>query len=81
MRKYDSFAPTRSLCYVKHFIDGEDFFASLHDELLMAQREVFITDWWLSPYLFLKRPVSLLQEEEFIDSRLDQILKRIVSVF
>ena len=22
MRKYDSFAPTRSQCYVKHFIDG-----------------------------------------------------------
>ena len=45
----------------------------------MAQQEVFITDWWLSPHLFLKRPVSLLEEDQFEDSRLDQILKRIVS--
>ena len=44
------------------------------DALLEAQKEVFICDWWLSPELYLKRPVSKDKNQEY---RLDRVLKKI----
>lgn len=48
------------------------------DALLKAKQRVYITDWWLSPELFLKRPIST-DENNLINknSRLDRILKNI----
>lgn len=37
-----------------------------------AEEEIFIADWWLTPSLFLKRPVIHKTDE----SRLDLILLR-----
>lgn len=72
--RFKSFAPVRENSYCKHYVDGEDYFHDVCDALLSAQSEVFITDWWLSPELFLKRPVSLNRNTY---TRLDRILKRI----
>jgi phospholipase D1/2 len=73
-RKFGSFAPQRKKNYVKHFIDGKDYFSTLHAELAKAEREVFITDWWLTPELYLKRPVSFEIEGDMDKYRLDQTL-------
>jgi phospholipase D1/2 len=43
---------------------------------LLAKNEVFITDWWLSPELYLKRPVS---REKNQDTRIDVVLRTIAS--
>ena len=75
-RKYGSFAPQRKNNYVKHFIDGKDYFSTLHAELMKAEKEVFITDWWLTPELYLKRPVSL-EESGMEKYRLDYTLKEL----
>ncbi|CDQ76968.1 unnamed protein product [Oncorhynchus mykiss] len=52
------------------YVNGSGYFADLADALEQAKEEIFITDWWLSPEVFLKRPAT--------DTywRLDQILKR-----
>jgi phospholipase D1/2 len=65
---------------VKYFIDGKDYFNKMRYELEHAEKEIFITGWWLTPEMFLKRPISLdpevLKEDEdkYFKYRLDQIL-------
>ena len=39
------------------FVDGEDYFKDLSEKLLQAKETIFITDWWLSPQVWLNRPV------------------------
>ena len=72
--RFKSFAPIRENSFCKYYIDGEEYFHDVCDALLSAQSEVFITDWWLSPEIYLKRPVSLTRNTY---TRLDRILKRI----
>ena len=48
---------TRNKC--RWFIDGEDYFNHLCNSLLNAKQTVFITDWWMSPEVFLRRPVDM----------------------
>lgn len=74
INRYFSFAPTRNpTSYCKPYIDGESYFSDVHDALLKATKEVFIAGWWVSPELYLKRPV----QSGNIEARLDSVLKRI----
>nr|XP_055223196.1 phospholipase D2 isoform X4 [Gorilla gorilla gorilla] len=52
------------------FVNGAGYFAAVADAILRAQEEIFITDWWLSPEVYLKRPAHS------DDWRLDIMLKR-----
>jgi phospholipase D1/2 len=54
--RYNSSFPMRYCNKVNWFVDGLNYFNEVYDSLLAAKREVFISDWWLSPELFLKRP-------------------------
>ena len=38
------------------FADGEDYFKDLAEKLMQAKETIFITDWWLSPEVWLIRP-------------------------
>ena len=71
LQRHNSFAPVRAKGHCKMYVDGEDYFKDVCDSLLSAQSEVFIAGWWVSPKLYLKRPVggSLNQ-----DTRLDKVL-------
>ena len=51
-------------------VDGEAYYPTLYECMLHAKHEIFITDWWLHPYTFLKRPAK-----DYPDSRLDRILE------
>ncbi|KAH9496560.1 Phospholipase D, partial [Bulinus truncatus] len=69
--RFGSFAPTRSETYARWFVDGRSYFEAVADALEKAKEEIYITDWWLSPEIYLKRPI--------VDGdhwRLDVILKR-----
>lgn len=57
--------------FLHRFIDGATYFEAIADALEKAKEEIFIADWWLSPELYMKRPV--IQGEVW---RLDHILKR-----
>ncbi|KAI1903217.1 hypothetical protein AGOR_G00024950 [Albula goreensis] len=68
--RFGGFAPPREDTLSKWYVNGSDYFADLAEALEQAKEEIFITDWWLSPEVHLKRPAK--------DTywRLDQILKR-----
>ncbi|KAI4814654.1 hypothetical protein KUCAC02_003842 [Chaenocephalus aceratus] len=67
---FEGFAPPREDTLTKWFVNGSGFLSDLADALEQAKEEIFITDWWLSPEVFLKRPAT----DNFW--RLDEILKR-----
>ncbi|XP_053473564.1 phospholipase D1-like [Ictalurus furcatus] len=70
-RHLGCFAPPRPNSDTKWYVNGSGYFADLADALENAKEEIFITDWWLSPEIFLKeRPA---QNNQW---RLEQILKR-----
>ncbi|KAM6983882.1 phospholipase D2 [Tautogolabrus adspersus] len=70
VQRFCGFAPPRENMLTKWYVNGSGYFADLADALEQAKEEIFITDWWLSPEVFLKRPAT--------DNywRLDHILKR-----
>ncbi|XP_015216767.2 phospholipase D1 isoform X1 [Lepisosteus oculatus] len=69
--RFGSFAREEENTLVKWYVNGKTYMHDLADALEEAKEEIFITDWWLSPEIFLKRPVV-----EGNRWRLDYILKR-----
>ena len=55
---YSSYTSQKSNCGAKWFVDGESYFSYLLNHLKGAKESVFITDWFLSPELALKRPIN-----------------------
>ncbi|XP_073768959.1 phospholipase D1 isoform X11 [Danio rerio] len=69
--RHGSFTPVRENTTAKWFVNAAGYFDAIADALEGAKEEIFITAWWLSPEIFLKRPV--------VDGnmwRLDHVLKR-----
>lgn len=67
---HHSYVPFRMSTKASSFIDGGGYLNAVADCLELAKEEIYITDWWLSPEIYMKRPVT----GEYW--RLDQILKR-----
>eukprot|EP00795_Rhopilema_esculentum_P005283 gene5283-436_t len=67
---HDSFAPVRRENKVQWFVDAQGYMEQVADAITNAEEEIFITDWWLSPELHLKRPVTDMNKW-----RLDLLLK------
>uniref|UniRef100_A0A8C1ZFF2 Phospholipase n=1 Tax=Cyprinus carpio TaxID=7962 RepID=A0A8C1ZFF2_CYPCA len=69
--RHGSFTPVRENTSLKWFVNAAGYFDAIADALEGAKEEIFITAWWLSPEIFLKRLV--------VDGsmwRLDHVLKR-----
>ncbi|XP_051782590.1 phospholipase D1 [Erpetoichthys calabaricus] len=69
--RHGSFVPIRENTLAHWFVNAAGYFDMVANALEVAKEEIFITDWWLSPEIFLKRPV--------VDGnawRLDCVLKR-----
>lgn len=69
--RFYSFAPVRKNAFAKFLVDGRDYFWALSEALEMAKDVIYIHDWWLSPELYLRRPVNAHQEY-----RLDRMLRK-----
>ncbi|KAM4533938.1 phospholipase D1 isoform 1-T2 [Odontesthes bonariensis] len=69
--RFGSFATEEENIPAKWYVNGKTYMEDVADALEEAKEEIFITDWWLSPEIFLKRPVV-----EGNRWRLDCILKR-----
>ncbi|KAK8734536.1 hypothetical protein OTU49_005869 [Cherax quadricarinatus] len=54
--RYGSFAPVRRGSYARWYVDGARYMWDVADMLEAAREEIFITDWWMSPQIYLKRP-------------------------
>ena len=55
---YNSFTSQKMNCGAKWFVDGKDYFMYLFEQLKSAKESVYITDWFLSPELALRRPIN-----------------------
>ena len=66
-----SFAPERVNQLAYWFVDGQSHMSAVADVIDKAEEEIFITDWWLSPEVYLKRGSEFSE-----DYRLDRLLKR-----
>ena len=55
---YHAFTNEKHNNFVQFFTDGEEYFPDLFKTLFQAKESVFITDWWMSPEVFLSRPVK-----------------------
>ncbi|XP_056306096.1 phospholipase D1 [Danio aesculapii] len=69
--RFGSFANEQKNILSKWYVNGKQYMEDVANALEEAEEEIFITDWWLSPEIFLKRPVV-----EGNRWRLDSILKR-----
>ena len=77
VKPFGSFAPERLSNYCKEIIDGKDYFEEVYDALKNAKKVVYISDFWMSPKVYLKRPVALDPNLRDQSSRLDVVLKEI----
>ncbi|XP_012525168.1 phospholipase D2 isoform X1 [Monomorium pharaonis] len=68
---HNSFAPYRPFVSATWFVDGADYMSAVADALEDAKEEIFIADWWLSPEIHMKRPMT---DGDYW--RLDKILQR-----
>ncbi|KHN85761.1 Phospholipase D1 [Toxocara canis] len=68
---YGSTFPLRRTQSVQWFVDGRKYMEHAANMMELAREEIFIADWWLSPEIYLKRP--LVEGNRW---RLDELLKR-----
>lgn len=69
--RFGSYAAIQENTLAKWYVNAKGYFEDIANAMEEASEEIFITDWWLSPEIFLKRPVV-----EGNRWRLDCILKR-----
>ncbi|XP_075794070.1 phospholipase D1 isoform X2 [Pelodiscus sinensis] len=69
--RFGSYAAVQENTLAKWYVNAKGYFEDVANAMEAAKEEIFITDWWLSPEIFMKRPVV-----EGNRWRLDCILKR-----
>lgn len=69
--RFGSYAAIQDNTLAKWYVNAKGYFEDVANAMEEAKEEIFITDWWLSPEIFLKRPVV-----EGNRWRLDCVLKR-----
>ena len=71
--KYNAYTNAKRFNLCQWFSDGKDYFEDLFEKLMNAKHSIYITDWWMSPEVFLKRPVY---EKEYIDMAEKKLITR-----
>ena len=51
------------------FIDGKSYFEDLFQKLMESNNSIYIADWWLSPEVFLRRPVNVTRYLEMVKNK------------
>ncbi|KAI9729564.1 MAG: hypothetical protein M1834_006760 [Cirrosporium novae-zelandiae] len=77
--RFKSFAVRRNDNDVKYYIDGCCYMWAVSVALERAKESVWILDWWLSPELYLRRPLAK-NEQYRIDRMLQAAAERGVKV-
>lgn len=68
---HDSFAPVRPFSGAQFFVDGRDYYKAVAEAISQAREQIFITDWFLSPEVYLYRS----EETGKMTFRLDDLLR------
>ncbi|XP_068658826.1 phospholipase D zeta 1-like [Aristolochia californica] len=82
--RFGSFAPPRGLIddgsQAQWFVDGQAAFDAIASSIEEAKSEIFITDWWLCPELYLRRPF-LVNGSSRLDALLEAKAKQGVQIY
>ena len=79
--RFNSYAPVRSGCTAEWLVDGRSTYKSIFTAIQQAAKEIFITDWFLSPEVSLIRDNPPLKEEDTLHYILHQKAEQGVRVF
>jgi len=71
--KYTSYTNMKRYNLCQWFTDGKDYFEDLYHKLMGARYSIYITDWWMSPEVFLRRPVN---EKPYIQMAENNLVSR-----
>ena len=71
--KYNAYTNQKKYNVCQWFCDGKDYFQDLFLKLMEAKSSIYITDWWMSPEVFLRRPVY---DKEYIDMAEKHLITR-----
>ncbi|XP_013417793.1 phospholipase D1 isoform X3 [Lingula anatina] len=66
--RYLSYAPVREDAFANWFVDGDSYFYAVSLALESAKEEIFITDWWLSPEILLRRTIGEGPKWQLVDT-------------
>ena len=78
--KYKAYTNEKINNYAHWFIDGQDYFNDLFEKLMGAKKSIFITDWWMSPEVWLKRPIFESDYKTFFKKKNPETLSRLMDV-
>jgi phospholipase D1/2 len=62
---YNSFANEKDSCNATWLVDGASYFEHLFETLQTAEETIYIAGWWVSPELWLKRPVDVYNSDKY----------------
>jgi phospholipase D1/2 len=80
--RFKSFAPPRKSIAVRPFMNGKEYFDALVPVLMRCRRRLFISGWYLSPGLLLKRgAVGTAMDRFRLDNLLLEAANRGVSIY
>jgi len=74
--RYHSFSPVRERIQGRWFVDGVETYEEMEKAMESAKEEIFITDWFFSPQVYLKRFDENGNPRMDQHHRLDKLLKR-----
>ncbi|CAF3695859.1 unnamed protein product [Adineta steineri] len=77
--RFNSFAPIRGNTKCQWLVDGSDYMEAVAYAIKSATEEIYITDWFLSPEIYLKRPA--LSDEWRFDKMLEKKANEGVRIF
>ena len=78
--KYKAFTNEKMNNYAYWFIDGKDYFIDLYEKLMGAKTSIFITDWWMSPEMWLKRPICQTDFTSFLKKKNENSSTRLMDI-
>ncbi|CAF2995169.1 unnamed protein product [Rotaria sp. Silwood2] len=78
-KRFNSFAPIRVSTKCQWLVDGSDYMEAVAIAIKSATEEIYITDWFLSPEIYLKRPA--LSDEWRFDKMLEKKANEGVRIF
>ena len=64
VNRFKSFAPIREHSWVKTYLLGHGYFEDVYQALEKANYRIFITDWFFSPTMYLKKPIEENEESQ-----------------
>ena len=83
--RYNAYTNGKNFNICKYFCDGASYFEDLFYHLMDAKNSIYITDWWMSPELFLLRPVDEkiylnMKEQGLITTNLGNKISRLMDI-